>query len=328
MKVKIWYYNFWNNFKLLERSFTQYLSKNGYDFELDEENPDIIFFNSFGKITYSGSAIKIGYVTEDMNRFSEIYHKINDKYFDLVIGNLPPINDPRFCKHPLYINSGNFEEPNLEKIEEMNHFVKNRDITNLKFCNLIASHDNYGNRKPILDKLSKISFIDCPGKFNTNVESFDSKGISKREYLKDFIFTICPENHYGHEGYTSEKLLDAAMTGCIPIYLGRTNDYQDCQVFNQNRIIRYDPNNSESMEECFNKINDLMSNKEKLKQFYQQPIFNENADKMISELLNDLKNKFDNLIQSKDLNSKQPIDFTYKPDLIKSESTTSSIRYV
>ena len=59
MKLKIWYYNFWNHFKLLERSFTQYLSDNGYEFELNESNPDIIFFNSFGQINYTGDAIKI-----------------------------------------------------------------------------------------------------------------------------------------------------------------------------------------------------------------------------------------------------------------------------
>ena len=78
MKLKIWYYNFWGHFKLLERSFTKYLIDNGYEFELNQENPDVVFFNSFGgPITYNGNAIKIGYITEDINRFREIWIKFN-----------------------------------------------------------------------------------------------------------------------------------------------------------------------------------------------------------------------------------------------------------
>ena len=325
MKIKVWYYNFWSNFKLLERSFTQYLSNNGYEFELDENNPDIIFFNSFGEINYTGNAIKIGYVTEDLHRFSGIYKKIQENYFDLVIGNLPPIPDLKFCKHPLYINSGNYNEPNNDIINGMNEYVKNKDISELKFCNLIASHDNYKNRLPIFNKLEDISFIQCPGKFNNNVESFDLKGITKREYMKDFLFTICPENNYGHEGYTSEKILDAAMTGCIPIYLGRTDDYQDSEIFNQDRIIRYDPSNEESMDKCFDIINDLMNDKNKLKEFYKQPIFNEGANRIINTLLVDLKNKFDNLVNTKLTKPTNKIDMN---DFKFNVNSNDSIRYV
>ena len=35
MKIKIWYYNFWQDFDLLERSFIQVLEEDGYDFVLD-----------------------------------------------------------------------------------------------------------------------------------------------------------------------------------------------------------------------------------------------------------------------------------------------------
>jgi len=324
MKIKIWYYNFWPNFKLLERSFIQYLSNNGYEFELDETNPDIIFFNSFGEINYTRNAIKIGYITEDLNRFSGIYKKIQENYFDLVIGNLPPLTDSKFCKHPLYINSGNYNEPN-NSINEMNENVKNKNISELKFCNLIASHDNYNNRLPIFNKLKEISFIECPGKLNNNIESFDLKGITKREYMKDFLFTICPENNYGHEGYTSEKILDAAMTGCIPIYFGRTNDYQDSEIFNQDRIIRYDPLDNNSMNKSFELINDLMNNKDKLKEFYKQPIFNKNASNVINTLLVDLKNKFDNLVNTKLNKPTNKIDINnFKFNV----NSNDSIRYV
>jgi hypothetical protein len=297
MKLKIWYYNFWGHFKLLERSFTKYLIDNGYEFELDQENPDVVFFNSFGgPITYNGNAIKIGYITEDINRFREIWIKVQQNYFDLVIGNLPTLNHDKFCKHPLYIHSANYKEPSKEFMESINDYVKNTDPTNLKFCSLIAGHDMYNNRVPIYNILSKINFIECPGKLINNVSSFDDEGITKRDYLKKFIFNICPENHKGHEGYTSEKIPDAIASGCIPIYYGHTNDLQDCKIFNQKRIIRYDPENEESLTECFEKVKELVEDKDKLIEFYQQPVFNKDAHLEINKMLEEWKYKFDKLI--------------------------------
>ena len=143
--------------------------------------------------------------------------------------------------------------------------------------------------------------------------------------MKDFLFTICPENNYGHEGYTSEKILDAAMTGCIPIYFGRTNDYQDSEIFNQDRIIRYDPLDNNSMNKSFELINDLMNNKDKLKEFYKQPIFNKNASNVINTLLVDLKNKFDNLVNTKLNKPTNKIDINnFKFNV----NSNDSIRYV
>ena len=80
MIIKIDFRNFWSNFKQqtknqggLKRSFIQILNEDGYEFQLEEENPDIIVFNSFGPITYQGNAIKIGYVTEAATRFGSIF---------------------------------------------------------------------------------------------------------------------------------------------------------------------------------------------------------------------------------------------------------------
>jgi hypothetical protein len=300
MKIKVWYYNFWSHFKLLKRSFIQVLEEDGYEFIIDEKNPDIVFINSFGPITYNGPAIKIGYVTEDMNRFTGIFRKIQEKtYFDMVIGNLPNIKSSKFCKHPLYIDSTNHRKLSKEKMIGVNKLVKNKDLSNLKFCSIVASHDMYGNRMPIINLLSKIDFVECPGKLNNNVPSFDDEGLSKEEYISNFIFNICPENHLGHEGYTSEKITDCINSGCIPIYYGRTNDSQDIQIFNQNRIIRYDPSSKEVMNNCYNQIKELMEDPNKLKKFYEQPPYYIKGEIVIENLFNDLKKKFKKIIKNK-----------------------------
>ena len=159
MLIKIDFRNFWGNFKQqaknaggLKRSFIQVLNEDGYNFVLDEEKPDMIFFNSFGPITYTGNAIKIGYVTESANRFGSIFEKIKEKYFDLVIGNVPNIKST-FVKHPLYIPSCDPYTINQQYLNNLNDFVKERNIKDLKFCALINSHDQFNTRTPILREL-------------------------------------------------------------------------------------------------------------------------------------------------------------------------------
>lgn len=297
MKVKIWYYNFWDHFKPLERSYIQVLKENGWEFELNEKDPDIVFFNAFkGPIIYNGKAKKVGYVTEDLNRFPDLKKKIDEKFFDLVIGCVPNSVKNKFCKHPLYIQSSNYKEPSKEFMEEVNNYVKNIDPSNLKFCCLISSHDAYGNRVPMVNNLSQIDFVECPGKLISNVKSFDESGQTKREYLKKFAFNLCPENKAGHVGYVTEKIPDAIASGCIPIYYGHANDKQDSRIFNQDRIIRYNPYDRNSVIECLKKVNELWNNKEKLIEFYRQPIFLDNAHLEIESMFNDLKNKFHDLL--------------------------------
>ena len=303
MKLKIWYYNFWNGFngnELLQRSFIRILQEDDYQFVLDEKNPDIIIFNGFGgPITYNGPAIKIGYVTEDLGRFKELFSKFKTGYFDMLLGCIENLKSSKICKHPLYIESTSYRNPSKEDMYSINLKVKNKDCLKLKFCCIIASHDMFGNRMPIVNLLSKIKFIECPGKLNHNVKSFDDEGLTKEQYLENFLFTICPENNKAQKGYTTEKIRNAISSGCIPIYYGNANDEQDSKIFNQERIIRYDPSSTESMNNCYNKVKELMEDPDKLKEFYQQPPYLENADQVIEEMYTDLKKKFKKLLKRK-----------------------------
>ena len=122
-----------------------------------------------------------------MNRFTGIYRKIQEKnYFNLVIGSLPPIKSSKFCKHPMYIDTNSYRKPSKSMMDKINNNVKNKDVTKLKFCCLIASHDMYGNRMPVIKLLSDLGKVECPGKFNNNVKSFDDEGLTKQEYLENF----------------------------------------------------------------------------------------------------------------------------------------------
>jgi alpha(1,3/1,4) fucosyltransferase len=72
--------------------------------------------------------------------------------------------------------------------------------------------------------LSKYKKIEAPGRSMNNMESIDVNnqgGIwdRKRNFLKDYKFTIALEN-YSYPGYNTEKLLDPMTVNSIPIYLG------------------------------------------------------------------------------------------------------------
>lgn len=305
MLIKIDFRNFWGNFKQqaknaggLKRSFIQVLNEDGYNFVLDEEKPDMIFFNSFGPITYTGNAIKIGYVTESANRFGSIFEKIKEKYFDLVIGNVPNIKST-FVKHPLYIPSCDPYTINQQYLNNLNDFVKERNIKDLKFCALINSHDQFNTRTPILRELEKLSFVECPGKLHHNTPSFDDEGISKIDYLKRFLFNICPENTIGHEGYYTEKLMDCSLSGCIPLYYGQTFDKYDEKIFNKERIIFFDPYDDNSVKQAALKVKQLLENEELLLQMYQMPIFLDTAEESLRQLYDNLKVKFAKMIKKK-----------------------------
>ena len=89
------------------------------------------------------------------------------------------------------------------------------------------------------------------------------------------------------DGYVTEKIYMAVASGCIPIYYGKLDDY-DKKIFNMNRVIMFDPTNEESLNNTFNKINELIKNPEKLYEFYKQKIFLDSAIDTINFYINNL----------------------------------------
>jgi len=314
MVIKVDFRNFWRGFEEkfdggIKRSLIKLLEEEGIQFQLDKENPDIIFFNAFGEITYQGPALKIGYVTEPMTWFKAIMDKIKVNYMDMVVGCVPNIKS-KFIKLPLYLSVTDPKNMTKERIDGINQYVKNKVIEfdpksksgyNLKFCALINRHDNFNTRTPILRKLEKIGFVDCPGILHNNVKSFDDDGISKVDYLKGFLFNICPENTPGHEGYITEKIINCSESGCIPVYHSYGLDEMDKRFFNVNRIILYDPNNEESLEKAYLKVKSLLEDKNELIKFYKQDVFHPDAHLVVDESIANYKKKFKKFFKKNNL---------------------------
>ena len=186
-------------------------------------------------------------------------------------------NEPsKFVKFPLYIPDLN-SSPDI--FNKTNEYVKACNPIEKQFATLISRHDAGNIREPIYKFLSKLGTITCPGPLFNNCSNEEVNRIGNQEYIKKFIFNICPENFgASHPGYITEKLMNACLGGAIPIYYGELDEI-DRRIFNYNRIIIVEPNNLIKM---FKTVKELIENPTMLKEFYIQDVFMPGAFEVIS----------------------------------------------
>lgn len=315
MVKRIVYIKFWDGFSHVnDILYQKKLNNSNYDVQtiftgIDEsifETANVVICGSFYSDDYVKSLIAkysykiILFITEPIqinNTF--LYELLRDNWFRAIIGCIN--NDINKIKYPLYNmyagdsnNFGNF-------IDNSNRYIDSvtfDELCNKQFCWLINSHDSGNSRKCIYDALLGAGHITCPGKFlnNYNNEDFEKEG--RESFQKRFIFGICPENYVTDlEGYVSEKLYFACIYGNIPIYYGKLDDI-DKSIFNVNRILIYDPRDTESINNVANKVMELMSDKQMLFNFYKQHAFTENAIDVIINMENHFLNRTTEIIDS------------------------------
>lgn len=104
------------------------------------------------------------------------------------------------------------------------------------FCNFIYSNEaNYkrfpgvAERRDFCKLLSQYKRVDCAGvslnntdKLRVIEENFNDYCPAKLQFMRDYKFTIAFENR-SVEGYITEKIWHAYLTGTIPIYWGSPN---------------------------------------------------------------------------------------------------------
>ena len=95
-----------------------------------------------------------------------------------------------------------------------------------KFCNFIYFNHGDPIRTEFFDKLTVQKHVDALGRIRQNATDhrlpgrYESGAMeSKRLVQSDYRFTIAFENSQ-HDGYTTEKIVDAWLSDTIPIYWG------------------------------------------------------------------------------------------------------------
>jgi hypothetical protein len=209
------------------------------------------------------------YIAEPILRFEmcsyagELYMREQYHYMFGCVDNQPC----KRVKFPIYYTSFN-HHPDI--FNDTNIYVNTCDPTTKQFATLISRHDVGNIREPIYATLANIGHIACPGPLLNNCSNELVNRIGNPEYIKQFVFNICPENFgTSHPGYITEKLMNACLGGAIPIYYGEL-DPLDNRIFNKERILFVNPNNLMDLHDA---VKELMSDSTKLSDFYKQDVF-------------------------------------------------------
>ena len=157
--------------------------------------------------------------------------------------------------------------------DEEKYEVKYPSIEEKKFCNFIYTNGNADKiRREFFEKLNKYKKVDSIGKYLNNVGYTIGKGIQdKFEAQKKYKFSIAFENESGLD-YTTEKILDAFITGTIPIYWGNPNIGNE---FNEKAFINC--HSFENFDEVIELIKKIDNDDQLYNEYITQPIFNDNS---------------------------------------------------
>ena len=252
------------------------------------------------------TSVKILIISEPIEYFADklVYNLYTNNYFQYVMCCIESNKERNRYKYPLYMLRFCNKEQHIDTInqsyfQKMNDYVKTVNIYERNFCALINRHDNGYTRTPMYNALMRVCpYIHCPSKLfnNESPEILDKYGHDV--YLKNFLFSICPENcECSINGYITEKLMNCCSSGAIPIYFGGFDEV-DARIFNKNRIFIVNPRDEKSLEELYQKVLFLIKNPTELDTFFKQDIFCSTAYETCLSMHNDLKNLFQQLIDS------------------------------
>ena len=151
-----------------------------------------------------------------------------------------------------------------DRIKEINkaHYEKRNE------CVLINKHDPAGTRELVYNGIKDILDVKLAGQWRNNTrELWDDFGNDKEAYLRTFKFNICAENN-NTKDYVTEKIFDAFIAGCIPLYYGALNDPEP-GLINREAVIFWNKegNNAENRE----KIRELKQNESFYQEFISRP---------------------------------------------------------
>lgn len=147
-------------------------------------------------------------------------------------------------------------------------FLKTKEF----FASFIASHDSeYNIRGDFFKALNQRKRVESVGSYLNNMpdgQTVDWLDGSKIEFLKKCKFSLCFESTK-HEGFITEKIVEAFYADTIPVYYGSSNIKE---IFNPKAFI--DISDYSSFDDAIDRILEIENNDELYLEMLRQPIFN------------------------------------------------------
>ena len=285
--LRVNFVDFWPNFAKQDNYFYNLL-KTGYDVEVDEENPDLVFFS----VDYSKSRQRDKYLNHPCKKIFYTGENVRPnldfpgsiEYPNYSIGKSDFAFTFDHSEHPcqyrlplwvLFINW--FDVPYSETRDPSylispNQLLERRNFSKERFCNFVFSNPS-SERLNILEHVSRYKPVDCAGSLKNNV-GYRIKGRGdqkpKVDFLKKYKFTIAAENS-SHPGYTTEKIIHPFSVGSIPIYWGSDTVGEH---FNESAFInikKYD-----SLTTVAELIKEIDNDADLYESYLQEPVFKNN----------------------------------------------------
>lgn len=212
-------------------------------------------------------------------------YMLNDA--DLSIG-FKNMNHQKYLRLPLWITYMVPYNASYSEIKRIVGDINNKQSKAFKDCVVVNRHDCWGMRGKICDELADVVDITYAGKWRNNTDELWTQFKNEKLiYLNRFKFNICPEN-FDAEDYCSEKIFDALMGGCIPIYAG-CNNSPEPNLINENFIIKWnlDGDNFENIK----LIKRLKDDDEFYRKWMKQPKLNPYTVDYIYDRIQSLEKK-------------------------------------
>ena len=163
-----------------------------------------------------------------------------------------------------------FVHKNVDKLTQKRVLQKKT-----RFCNFIVSNGGPVERQNFFLELSKRKHVDSCGRFLTNWKGPPAPPFSTSEYhdfLGSWKFMICFESNKV-DYYVTEKLTNAYLGGCIPIYWGCN---QIKEIVNEKAILLLEENTPEAVNKLIDRIMELENDEKLYEEMFNEPLFKNN----------------------------------------------------
>lgn len=219
-KIKIKYVDFWENFPVEDNYFLN-LVEDYYDIEYSDK-PDLLIYSCYSTNFLKYNCPRIFYSGENI--------RPDFRFCDFAL-TFDYLQNDRHFRYPLYRRW--FTEEQLTMPRNIDQILKQKE----GFCSFVVSNGNAKERLLFFEKLSCYKEVSSGGRYANNV---GGPVEDKRTFIEKYLFNIAFENS-AYPGYNTEKLAEAWIMGCIPIYWG---DPKIAEEFNRECFININYFNS------------------------------------------------------------------------------------
>jgi hypothetical protein len=209
-------------------------------------------------IFFSGENIQAhGYETRDYS------------VYDLVLAGHKDPNVSNLVELPLAIYYI-YSNPDILDRLNRNRVTENQKDPDRKFACFIVSNGKSEVRNTMFSELSKYRFVDSWGHHANNMglyiqAPYWSQGFI--DLMRNYKFCICFENSE-NESYVTEKIVNAYLAGCIPIYWGAKNV---TDIFSADTMIRLEHPSVENFIEVVEKVAEIDQIPVKYASYFRNP---------------------------------------------------------